>query len=277
MKRTTLLVCCCAVLGVALLVGYLAGTFLHQRPQRASQMLSALPDLHRFPRAKEERSIPLVAEVARDLKGWAGRSMPLGETAQGLPENLQRIVWKQLAGPGKVKFQPPDHLETKATFDQPGDYLLRLTAMDGQREVSRDIAAHVLAAPFDLWKQKRFSTASVKNPAGMGDLADPDRDGISNLTEYALMLDPQRSDVGGLPDPSLRKGKVLLTYRRPASAVDVEYQVQWSDDMQTWHDDGIEEQILVSVGDLQVIQASALQPPGQQGRFLRLQIRGPQQ
>ena len=277
MKRPTLVLCAFLVLCAGMLSGYLLGRWKHRPQWRASQMPSALPSLHRFPSPTQDPPSPEVSTVEDDVRAWTHRALVLKEATSDVPSGLKRITWQKLAGPGKVTFTPPDALETRASFDSPGDYLLRVSGHpEGDAPpVSKDIAARVQHAPLDLWKQKRFSATAASDPLVSGDQADPDRDGISNLVEYALMLDPQKSDVGGLPDPGVRKGRVHLTYRRPASAVDVVYHVQWTDDMKTWHDEAVDQQIIVSVGDLQVIQASAPAPADRPGRFMRLRITGP--
>jgi hypothetical protein len=63
-----------------------------------------------------------------------------------------QIKWIQYRGPGKVTFTPdaspvihgePVTLSTKATFNAPGVYVLRVTANDGQLFTSRDVTVTV--------------------------------------------------------------------------------------------------------------------------------------
>src|SRR6202042_154881 len=42
------------------------------------------------------------------------------------------VAWSKLDGPGDVTFSTPNSPATEATFSQPGVYLLRLTADNGQ-------------------------------------------------------------------------------------------------------------------------------------------------
>ncbi len=100
-------------------------------------------------------------------------------------------------------------------------------------EQMRDI---VIAPPRDVWKQTRFgSNAGI--PAVAGDTADPDGNGVGNLIEYALgipALNP--SATVALPQTTFANNALTLTFTRPATANDLTYIVQVSDDLVTWND-----------------------------------------
>jgi hypothetical protein len=74
-----------------------------------------------------------------------------------------------------------------------------------------------------------------------GALGDPDRDGLSNLAECAMGLDPNTADA--LPPPYLvtdsSNGKKYLTwqYRRLLNSGLLTYVVEASDDLIAWHAD----------------------------------------
>lgn len=100
-------------------------------------------------------------------------------------------------------------------------------------EQMRDIA---VAPPRDVWKQTRFG-ANAGIPAIAGDTADPDGNGVSNLIEYALgtpALNP--SAAVAIPQTTLTNNALTLTFTRPATANDLAYTVQVSDDLVTWQD-----------------------------------------
>ena len=67
--------------------------------------------------------------------------------------------------------------------------------------VSATVTIH--DTPFNVWRLAEFGT-NANNSAISGDFADPDDDGIANLLEYALHLDPNVADVTGLPVPQNR-------------------------------------------------------------------------
>ena len=96
---------------------------------------------------------------------------------------------------------------------------------------------------FDTWAMSRFGYGSTQG----GESADPDQDGIENLLEYALGLDPRHPTRDGLPrlariaangalaapgEPVQHLGLVMT---RPARRADIDYIVEVSRDLQTWH------------------------------------------
>jgi hypothetical protein len=82
-------------------------------------------------------------------------------------------------------------------------------------------------------------TEKALPPGKDGPLDDADSDGISNLIEYALDLEPMESDPGALPQPVLEAGLLKYTYRRMRS--DVTYVVQTSPTLGggTWTSSGV--------------------------------------
>ena len=93
----------------------------------------------------------------------------------------------------------------------------------------------ILDPPIDVWRVAHFG-ANANIPAIADDLADPDHDGITNVVEYALGLDPQTPGASALPAPGSASGYLTLTFTRPLSATDVSYIVQVSGDLATWND-----------------------------------------
>ena len=122
--------------------------------------------------------------------------------------------------------------------------------------------------PFQQWQYTYFgsinnaSAAPTSNPAG---------DGITNLIKYALGLDPRSVSTAGLPKVGVKGSYLTLTYTRPVSVTDVTYDPQFSDDLATWSDNGVTQQILSNDGTTQTVQAQvALGAIGH--RFIRLSV-----
>ena len=89
-------------------------------------------------------------------------------------------------------------------------------------------AFHVLPLrPFEQWQATNWPPATPRSI--IGESADPDGDGIPNLVEYALGLNPTNASRAGLPTVSIvttngqRYG--ALTYTRMKSATDVTCEV----------------------------------------------------
>jgi uncharacterized repeat protein (TIGR03803 family) len=93
--------------------------------------------------------------------------------------------------------------------------------------------------PYDFWKNQKFSTEELANPAISGDTASTSDDGIPNLMRYALNLDPKIHIVTGLPvsgtTTSSGKTFLTLTYKQPALASDISYVTEVSGNMTTWN------------------------------------------
>ncbi len=99
---------------------------------------------------------------------------------------------------------------------------------------TNDFTGHTFAE----WRQHYF-------PNTTGDLQafaqqDSDGDGISNLLEYAFDLDP-RSDSSGqtdhLPLEQLVAGRFGVQFHKRNAATDLNYQVEYSEDLMQWRSD----------------------------------------
>ncbi len=65
-------------------------------------------------------------------------------TDDGLPQgNTLDVLWTQISGPGATTFETPLLNETAASFSEPGTYVLRLNASDGELTASSDVTVTV--------------------------------------------------------------------------------------------------------------------------------------
>ena len=62
----------------------------------------------------------------------------------GLPSGALTFAWSSISGAGTVTFADDTAASTTATFSAPGDYVLRLTASDGELTTSDDVTITVL-------------------------------------------------------------------------------------------------------------------------------------
>jgi len=94
----------------------------------------------------------------------------------------------------------------------------------------------VVAPPFDVWRGQNFTTQELADTTISGPLANPAKDGISNLLKYALGLNPKTPSSGSVVnvgvDPTLNALK--LTYTAVKSATDVNFIVEVSSDLVHW-------------------------------------------
>jgi hypothetical protein len=126
-------------------------------------------------------------------------------------------------------------------------------------------------------QQWRFTNfGSYDSLASAADSADPDGDGLNNLLEYALGLNPNAS--GTLPASLVLNGANLeYSYTRSTAAKDngVVYQIEWSDTLETgsWSTQAVSEQITSTEAALETVKAS-IPADSNNKRFLRLRVTG---
>ena len=125
--------------------------------------------------------------------------------------------------------------------------------------------------PVDAWRFQQFGPAA-NNPTIAADQADADADGVANLLEYALGLDPGASTTNGLPVAESASGQCHMIYTRPVGLLDVIYAVEWSTDLDTWSGAGVTEEVIQTQGGLQTIRASVTPSPGGTQCFMHLRV-----
>jgi autotransporter-associated beta strand protein len=103
----------------------------------------------------------------------------------------------------------------------------------GESDESNEAVAG-LATSIATWRQTHFST--TENSGDAADLFDPDKDGLSNLLEYALGSNPNSRDIGVAPQIQDPSDRLNITFSRNAYALDVVLSVWGSDDLATWQE-----------------------------------------
>jgi len=120
------------------------------------------------------------------------------------------------------------------------------------------------------WRQQKFG-----DPANSGiatDDADPDHDGLPNLMEYALNLDPNAFTPAPMElYPNGTDLQCYYTRSGTAHAAGVTYQVEWSDDLITWSTTGVIEEMTYNGGSTQHLQVTLPAGSGDH-RFVRLRV-----
>ena len=164
--------------------------------------------------------------------------------------------------------------------------------------VSNQISTLAAAETQSSWVLSNFSVSELIDESVIADLADPDGDGLCNLLEYALNLDPRQRNTVGLPTlridligvgaksesagqiglftaptVDLTDGKhyQVLTVNRNGIRQDIDYIVEVSPDLQTWQSgDPHTVTVLDTAETLEVYDATALEDAPK--RFMRLKI-----
>lgn len=114
------------------------------------------------------------------------------------------------------------------------------------------------------WASNNPSLAIPKN--------DSDADGYDNLLEYALGMNPLKPDVPPI-QLLFESGQITFSYKKPVEVLDVTYQIEWSDNLESglWSSANINEQIVADDGKFRTIQTVI--PTGATGkRFVRLKV-----
>ncbi len=170
----------------------------------------------------------------------------------------------------------------------------------GLSGASNTLSTMGTGASADSWQLSFFSLLEVLDDSIIADTADPDGDGIENLLEYALGLDPREKDISGLPTArtdllaseaqseglnsqvhlfstptvDLTSGKRYLAYtvnRNDGIRQDIDYLVEVSDDLETWNNgDPHTVKVLDTAEVLEVYSATSLDDAPRQ--FMRLRI-----
>ena len=120
----------------------------------------------------------------------------------------------------------------------PGANTLTILVKDSlNNSTQQQIALYYSATPHEQWRFAKFG-ADYVNLTISGDTADPDGDGISNLMERALGLEPRQANRSGMPRTGIEKvginSYLTFTHRELIGASDLKYTVEVSDDLKIW-------------------------------------------
>jgi hypothetical protein len=142
-------------------------------------------------------------------------------------------------------------------------------------------------APWDEWRFVKFSAAERRDPNLSGAMADADHDGIVNLLEYALDLDPKRADANPgfhgtlqmIHDADGAEEAYVLTFHRRLAPTDLIYEIETSTNLSTWvGGTNVARELFPRLSDGNGVTETSrmllLGPRGQPGpRLVRLKVR----
>ncbi len=127
-------------------------------------------------------------------------------------------------------------------------------------------------ATFTQWQAAKLNALPA---AQQSPLADPDGDGLTNLMECALDLNPLVSDsIAATPvflTQSAGQDYATLRYRRLRQLAGVSYVVECSGDLVTWNSDQEISATLMTDGT-ELVEARDTVPAFNGSRFLRLRV-----
>ncbi|HSJ03371.1 MAG TPA: Calx-beta domain-containing protein [Verrucomicrobium sp.] len=142
--------------------------------------------------------------------------------------------------------------------------------------------AQRLPMAYGQWATTRFNVTEQGDPLMSGDAADPNKNGIPNLMEYALNLDPKSAtspwDKDVLPEGEVTQvgaaNRLTLSYRPNAHASNLAYIVEVSDDLKTWQSGADHVEQVSAAGALPIVMAdkTPLDANSTARRFIRLRV-----
>jgi uncharacterized protein YkwD len=160
-----------------------------------------------------------------------------------------------------------------------GTYVLQSAGINNSRQLPYGTLTRVTASTLtaiQVWRAEHFSPSDLADPTKesthWGNLADPDFDGLTNYTEFALMGDPNVPDVATVSPELIESGSTLkLRYTKGKN--DVVYQVLSNDtlDSGSWTSSGVQQSpdpLLSNEGT--IIEATVNR--GTAPKFLQLEV-----
>ena len=127
-----------------------------------------------------------------------------------------------------------------------------------------------ISGNFLSWQLDQFDEDD--DPMLISPAADFDRDGLSNLLEYALDLSPKVATFGAGPAVSASSTELILTYSRPSSRPDIEYAVEASTDLSGWTTNGVQHNRISTLENTETWKAT-FQKGNREKAFLKLRVR----
>ena len=203
----------------------------------------------------------------------AGATLDATVSYGPLSRDAVELRWSQLEGPAPVTFGNSDNEDTVVSASVAGRYTFVLEATSPDGAIQRGTVSIIFRDSYGAWAGRLFG--------GAGELtvqsnADPDGDGLSNLAEFGLGLNPMVRDSDTLEAPFLVPGGVLtMVYFRPYLSEAIRVVPEVSTDLLFWEagPEVVSESVIWSTPEGEWIQAQDLFSfDGVTPRFMRLRV-----
>lgn len=158
-----------------------------------------------------------------------------------------------------------------STFSTPEGYTFQISYTGG---TGNDVVLTLITTPIEQWRHAHFG--SIFNSGGGLDSFDGDKDGASNLLEYATRMNPTAGDL--VPQSAQKSGSVIdFIFARNTSATDVTCLVEWSDTLgNDWSTVGVgAPAVLSDNGVTQQVKVTVPAGSGVTKRFVHLKVTRP--
>ena len=96
----------------------------------------------------------------------------------------------------------------------------------GSGGIMEAITAFSFLTPQESWRQTYFGTTT--NTGDAADLFDFDKDGLVNLLEFALGLNPTLGSSNQIPQGQINGSNFVISFTQPAGVTGITYGAEWS-------------------------------------------------
>lgn len=186
--------------------------------------------------AFEERygsDLPVLGVYANKLRNDGDTVRLVGVDGEDLAHFTFNDVWYRLTDGRGYTLASADDGMIPADYSHPSAW-----GISGVMHGTPGQANGPLSHTFGGWTSIHFPQEERTDPEISGLTADPDADGLANLLEYALQLNPKAFGLSGLPPAELVTVEedqfLALTIRQLTKALDLSYAVEVSSDLLKW-------------------------------------------
>jgi unsaturated rhamnogalacturonyl hydrolase len=181
-------------------------------------------------------ALPVITNQPAGCSVNVGQTVPLSVAATGNPApayQWQKDGVNVTNGSNVFGATTSTLTLTNVQMADAGSYTVVVTNLAGSA-TSGAATLNVLWT-FAAYQEQYFTGTELADPTVSSPAADPDHDGVSNLEEYALGLDPRQPDATlAQPMVDTSSGYLTLTFIRRHDVGDLSYIVEVSDDLVTW-------------------------------------------
>ena len=159
--------------------------------------------------------------------------------------------------------------DTAAAPSEFGSYTVQATITDPNYTGNATATLTITGLPLANWEAQQFTSAQISSGAA-ADLADPDEDGLTNLSEYALGTNPLShtpSLISHLDETGL-----WMSFDRPKGLPDVIYHAESSLDLETWTPLNLE---IITNGPVQTVRVRSPEAATDRTGFIRVRFTRP--
>ena len=182
--------------------------------------------------------------VAPAISGIPSQSVSVGQAFQSIyldtlvsnPDNLYKELTWNITGQNKLSVSmSKDHVVTVAPIvkDWIGseDLTFRVTDPGGLTDVSPVVFTVLPVMTFEKWQVQKFTPAQLGDPNISGANADPNKNKIPNIFEYAFNLNPLAVNTSTGLQYSLLNNHFTINFRKNISASDLTFRIGVKSDL----------------------------------------------